>query len=147
MKTIVAQVYVKKDNKILMVQENKIGKKGKWNMPAGKLEKNETLIDAAIRETKEETNLDVQINGLIAIQESITEMGQLIIFYFKGEYISGEISFNQEEISDVKWMTEKEIKDMDRTIIRGGETIDSILELANDNMISLDRIKIENFLK
>lgn len=147
MKTIVAQVYVKKDNKILMVQENKIGKKGKWNMPAGKLEKNETLIDAAIRETKEETNLDVQINGLIAIQESITEMGQLIIFYFKGEYISGEISFNQEEISDVKWMTEKEIKDMDRTIIRGGETIDSILELANDNVISLDRIKIENFLK
>lgn len=147
MKTIVAQVYVKKDNKILMVQENKIGKKEKWNMPAGKLEENETLIDAAIRETKEETNLDVHISGLIAIQESITEMGQLIIFYFKGEYISEEISFNQEEISDVKWMTEKEIKDMDRTIIRGGETIDSILELANDNVISLDRIKIENFLK
>ena len=147
MKTIVAQVYVKKDNKILMVQENKIGKKGKWNMPSGKLEENETLIDAAIREVKEETNLDVQISGLIAIQESITEMGQLIIFYFKREYISGEIYFNQEEISDVKWMTEKEIKDMDHTIIRGGETIDSILELANKNMISLDRIKIENFLK
>ena len=147
MKTIVTQIYVKKDNKILMVQENKIGKKGKWNMPAGKLEENETLVDAAIRETKEETNLDVQISGLIAIQESITEMGQLIIFYFKGEYIAGEVSFNQEEISDVKWMTEEEIKDMDRTIIRGGETIDSILELANDNVISLDRIKIENFLK
>ncbi len=147
MKTIVTQIYVKKDNKILMVQENKIGKKGKWNMPAGKLEENETLVDAAIRETKEETNLDVQISGLIAIQESITEMGQLIIFYFKGEYIAGEVSFNQEEISDVKWMTEEEIKDMDRTIIRGGETIDSILELANENLISLDRIKIENFLK
>ena len=147
MKTIVTQIYVKKDNKILMVQENKIGKKGKWNMPAGKLEENETLIDAAIRETKEETNLDVQISGLIAIQESITEMGQLIIFYFKGEYIAGEVSFNQEEISDVKWMTEEEIKDIDRTIIRGGETIDSILELANENLISLDRIKIENFLK
>ena len=147
MKTIVTQIYLKKDNKILMVQENKIGKKGKWNMPAGKLEENETLVDAAIRETKEETNLDVQISGLIAIQESITEMGQLIIFYFKGEYIAGEVSFNQEEISDVKWMTEEEIKDMDRTIIRGGETIDSILELANENLISLDRIKIENFLK
>ena len=147
MKTIVTQIYVKKDNKILMVQENKIGKKGKWNMPAGKLEENETLIDAAIREAKEETNLDVQISGLIAIQESITEMGQLIIFYFKGEYIAGEVSFNQEEISDVKWMTEEEIKDIDRTIIRGGETIDSILELANENLISLDRIKIENFLK
>ena len=30
MKTIVAQVYVKKDHKILMVQENKEGIKGKY---------------------------------------------------------------------------------------------------------------------
>ena len=52
MKTIVAQVYVKKDNKILMVQENKEGIKGKWNMPAGKLEDGESIIEAAIRETK-----------------------------------------------------------------------------------------------
>lgn len=44
MKTIVAEVCVKKDNKILMVQENRKEKKGKWNMPAGKLEENEDII-------------------------------------------------------------------------------------------------------
>lgn len=147
MRTIVSQVYVKKDNKILMVQENKASKKGKWNMPAGKLEDTESVIDAAIRETKEETNIDIKIKGLIAIQETISEMGQLIILYFMGEYVSGEIKYNEEEIADVKWMTLDEIKAIDKKDIRGGETLDDILALAEKRNISLDRIKIANFLQ
>ena len=59
MKTIVAEVCVKKDNKILIVEENRKDKKGKWNMPAGKLEENEDIITTAIREVKEETNIDI----------------------------------------------------------------------------------------
>ena len=146
MRTIVSQVYVKKDNKILMVQENKEFKKGKWNMPAGKLEDTESVIEAAIRETKEETNIDIKIKGLLAIQETISEMGQLIILYFVGEYVSGDIKYNEEEIADVKWMTVGEIKSLDKKSIRGGETIDEILALAEKRPISLDRIKIANFL-
>lgn len=142
MRTIVAQVCVKKDDKILMVQENKEGKKGKWNMPAGKLDDNESIIEAAIRETKEETNIDVDIKGLIAIQETVSSLGQLLILYFLGEYASGEVKFDNIEISDVKWMTEDEIKNIDKKQIRGGETIDDILELSNKELIPLDRIKI-----
>lgn len=59
MKTIVAEVCVKKDNKILIVEENRKDKKGKWNMTAGKLEENEDIVTAAIREVKEETNIDI----------------------------------------------------------------------------------------
>ncbi len=147
MRTIVAQVYVKKDNKILMVQENKEGIKGKWNMPAGKLEDNESIIDAAIRETKEETNIDINIKGLIAIQETISELGQLVIFYFLGEYISGRIKYDKKEIADVKWMAEKEILSLDKIKVRGSETIESILNLAKENIIPLDRIEIVNILK
>ena len=145
MKTIVAQVYVKKDNKILMVQENKEGIKGKWNMPAGKLEDGESIIEAAIRETKEETNLNVSIKGLIAIQETVSSLGQLVILYFLGEYVSGTIKYDKKEISDVKWMSEKEILSLDKKQIRGAETIEDILKLAKRQTISLDRIKIEKF--
>ncbi len=145
MKTIVAQVYVKKDNKILMVQENKEGIKGKWDMPAGKLEDGESIIEAAIRETKEETNLKVSIKGLIAIQETISSLGQLVILYFLGEYVSGTIKYDKKEISDVKWMSEKEILSLDKKQIRGAETIEDILKLAKQQTISLDRIKIEKF--
>ena len=146
MKTIVAQVYVKKDDKILMVQENKIEKKGKWNMPAGKLEENESIIDAAIRETKEETNINVKITGLIAIHETITTIGNLIILYFYGEYLDGKIKFDTNEIADAKWMTVEEIKSLDKKEIRGGNTIDEILEQAEHDIIPLNRIVINNEL-
>ena len=146
MRTIVSQVYVKKGNKILMVQENKAGKKGKWNMPAGKLEDEESVIDAAVREVKEETNLDVHITGLIGIQESITSLGQLIILYFSSEYDSGRVQYDKEEISMVKWMSEDEILAMDKEMIRGGETIEKLLSLSKENIIPLDRLMIENFL-
>lgn len=146
MRTIVSQVYVKKDNKILMVQENKESKKGKWNMPAGKLEDNESIIDAAIREIKEETNINIKLTGLIAIQQNITSIGQLIILYFKGEYLSGEIKYDENEIADVKWMTIEEIQKLDKSIIRGGETIDDIIALAEKEPLPLDRIIIENLL-
>ena len=145
MKTIVAQVYVKKDRKILMVQENKEGIKGKWNMPAGKLEDGETIIEAAIREVKEETNINVAIKGLIAVQETVSSLGQLLILYFLGEYKSGTIKYDKQEISDVKWMSEKEILSLDRKQIRGAETIEDILKFAKKTPISLDRIKIEKF--
>lgn len=145
MKTIVAQVYVKKDRKILMVQENKEGIKGKWNMPAGKLEDGETIIEAAIREVKEETNINVGIKGLIAVQETVSSLGQLLILYFLGEYKSGTIKYDKQEISDVKWMSEKEILSLDRKQIRGAETIEDILKFAKKTPISLDRIKIEKF--
>lgn len=146
MRTVVSQVCVRKNNKILMVQENKIGKKGKWNMPAGKLEDGESVIEAAVREVKEETNLNVHITGLIGIQESITSMGQLIIFYFSSLYDSGRIQYDKEEISMVKWMSEDEILAMDRQSIRGGETIEKLLSLSKESDISLDRLMIENFL-
>ena len=146
MKTIVAQIYIKKDSKILMVQENKDNKKGKWNMPAGKLEENESIIDAAIRETKEETNIDIKVTGLIAIHESISTIGNLIIMYFKGEYVSGKIKYDEKEIADAKWMTIEEISALDKKNIRGGDTIDEILEQAEKNIIPLDKIKIFNLL-
>ena len=146
MRTIVAQVCVKKDDKYLMVQENKDGIKGKWNMPAGKLEDGESIIDAAIRETKEEANIDVNITGLIGIQESITSFGQLIILYFSSEYVSGKIEYDEKEISMVKWMSEEEIMSLNKKQIRGGETIEKVLTLSKEEAISLDRLMIENFL-
>ena len=145
MRTIVAQVYVKKDNKILMVQENKDGIKGKWGMPAGKLEDNETILECAIRETKEETNINIGVKGLIRIDQSTSSIGQLIILYFLGEYISGDIKFDGKEISDVKWMSEKEILSI-KDNIRGKETIEEILSLAKKKCIPLDRLKMEKFL-
>ena len=45
------------DNKVLVIQQ----KQGFWGFPKGHMEQGENEIETAIRETKEETNLDVII--------------------------------------------------------------------------------------
>jgi len=64
----VVSVYVIKDGKLLMVQENQPHCRGKWNLPAGHLDQNENMFDAAIREAKEETGLDVKLTGFLGVQ-------------------------------------------------------------------------------
>ncbi len=60
---ITAATIVEVDNKFLMVEEaSNIG--NIYNQPAGHLEKDESLIDAAIRETLEETGWLVEVESL-----------------------------------------------------------------------------------
>lgn len=57
---VVAAVIVK-DNMILATQRGYGEFKGKWEFPGGKVEFNENLKNALIREIKEETNADINV--------------------------------------------------------------------------------------
>ena len=46
------------NRKVLLVKQTS----GDWGFPKGHVENNETEIETAIRETKEETNIDVEID-------------------------------------------------------------------------------------
>jgi 8-oxo-dGTP pyrophosphatase MutT (NUDIX family) len=47
-----------------MVQEAKMGVRGLWNFPSGKLEPLEDVFTGAIREVKEETGYIINLIGL-----------------------------------------------------------------------------------
>jgi 8-oxo-dGTP pyrophosphatase MutT (NUDIX family) len=57
---------VEKDGKFLLVKEISGGKEV-YNQPAGHIEADESVLDAAIRETKEETGYTVSLSGLIGM--------------------------------------------------------------------------------
>lgn len=60
-------VFIIKDNKILLLQRANTGFKDGWySLPAGHLEANETLTEAAIRESREEICIDLKPEGLEA---------------------------------------------------------------------------------
>jgi 8-oxo-dGTP pyrophosphatase MutT (NUDIX family) len=61
---IVASCVVFKNGKILLTHHKKLKK---WIYPGGHVEKNETPLEAVIRETKEETGYDVSIVGAMPL--------------------------------------------------------------------------------
>lgn len=63
---ITVATIVEAEGRFLMVEESKGGRLV-LNQPAGHLEPNETLRQAAIRETLEETGWDVTLSGVVGI--------------------------------------------------------------------------------
>ena len=56
-------VLVKHKNKVLLCKRNKKESlPNQWSIPSGKIEKNETPLDAAFREFKEETDINLPKN-------------------------------------------------------------------------------------
>ena len=91
-----------KDNKVLLIKQTK----GHWGFPKGHVEKNETEIETAIREVKEETNLDVEIDANKRYtMEYVTDKGKLKqVVLFIAKCIGGEIKAQECEVNDIKWL-------------------------------------------
>lgn len=103
---------VEKDGKYLLVQEAQEKCRGKWNIPAGHLDPNETIFDAAKREVKEECGFDVELTGVCQIGNRKLENDVFVSVIFSTKIIGGDIKFDPNEILDAKWFTYEEISTM-----------------------------------
>ncbi len=108
MKVIVGGV-IEKDGKILLVQEKQEICYGKWNLPAGHLDTNESIKQGAIREMKEETGCDVELTGIATIANRILEDDIFIEIIFTTKLLNESIKIDPDEILDVKWWDMEDI--------------------------------------
>lgn len=106
---IVVGGIIEKDGKYLLIQEAKKMCYGKWNFPAGRLEFKESLKQGAIREIKEETGCDVELNGVCYIANRILEDDLRIMVFFNAKLVNENIKYDKNEILDVKWIGYDEI--------------------------------------
>ena len=92
---------------------------GFWELPGGKVEKDESFQDALIREIKEE--LSVEINVLEKISSESVEDNKMTIniHYFYAEIHSGILELT--EHSDFRWIDKSDFKSYD--FIIGDERI------------------------
>ncbi len=90
------------NNKVLLIQQTD----NAWGFPKGHVENNEKEQETAIRETKEETNLDVEIisNKKYIINYKINNEIDKKVIFFLAKKTSDKIKKQDEEIKNIKWV-------------------------------------------
>ena len=99
-----AIVYRKSRDRIeLLLIQNRYG--GHWSFPKGHVEGEETEVQTALREVKEETGLDIQLeDGFRQAVEYFPKPNvKKQVVYFLGQAQSLEIKRQKEEISRITW--------------------------------------------
>lgn len=109
---IVAGCVIRKDGKYLLVQEKQAKVYGLWNIPAGYVDKGETVEQAAIREVKEESGFDVKLGSKVGIYHE--GVGKPVKHVFKGEIVGGELGVQEDEILSAGWLTCQEVTSLDK---------------------------------
>jgi len=88
-----AGVILWRAGKVCLVQRKFAPKVGQWTLPTGFMEWDEDIETTAVRETKEETGLDIELRGLFAVHNGLLPPDTPVVVIFYGaEEIGGELT-------------------------------------------------------
>ncbi len=74
-----------------------------WSLPGGSREPGETLEETVVRETREETGLEIVVEGVVAVGERLRN-SHVLIATFLARVVAGEAALqNDEEVVKLEW--------------------------------------------
>ncbi|GFO67349.1 hypothetical protein GMLC_09280 [Geomonas limicola] len=92
-------------NQVLLIKHCKRG----WEIPQGRVEEGENLIEALRREVLEEAGVEIEPGALAAVWSMLSPPAALI-FTFLGRHLSGELSCSDDSV-DAGWFSEEQALD------------------------------------
>lgn len=85
-------VVIVQDGKVLLVRRAMEPRRGLWSLPAGFVEIDETVRECAVREAKEETGLEVALDGLVDVATVFDDPRCIcLLVVFSGRALGGEL--------------------------------------------------------
>ena len=126
---LVVSVTLVQGDQVFLIQENKPSVRDTWNFPGGRIEPGETMLEAAIREVKEETGYEVQLTGTTGVYPFLSSLKyHVVLFHFTGIVTGGSLELGADEIKDCRWVTLPDIFADESMIFRDAEVMRRIVE-------------------
>jgi len=113
---LIVDAFIKKNNKYLAIKRAKNVEVGTWETPGGKVNVNERVEDALIREIREELGVNIKINKFLGWGQGFNcfhKSGVYIhrfILYFECSIVSRKLNIDNTEVKEYKWVTWNEFK-------------------------------------
>lgn len=126
---------VEKDNRFLLQNRVKDDWRG-FAMPGGHIEPGESIIDAVVREMKEETGLTISNPKLCGVKQFPIENGRYIVFLFSATEFEGELISSEE--GEMHWIDKSDIPGLDAV-----EDLQEMLEVMLDENLTEFQYVIE----
>ena len=106
MPSVSVNVAVMQDGKIMLTQREDFET---WVLPSGRVEEGEGLAQAAIREAKEETGIDVELTRLVGVYSRTGTMHPGYTALFAARPVGGAPKLQRGETIAVEWFPYEEI--------------------------------------
>ncbi len=125
-----------RDGKVLIVRRARPPAGGLYTLPGGGVEVGETLMEAVVREVREETALVIEPVALAGYREAIAldDDGRIrrhfVILPFAARWIAGEPRLN-DELTEALWL--------DPAAVAGLKTTEGLAEIIANAMALLPR--------
>ncbi|MFJ2087611.1 NUDIX hydrolase [Micromonospora vinacea] len=111
---VAVTVFVQDDRgRVLLIQRTD---NGLWALPGGAQDFGEYVAETAVRETREEAGIEIEVTGVVGIytnpnhvvEYSDGEVRQQFSICFRGQFVSGEPT-TSDESSDVQWVAQDDL--------------------------------------
>ena len=92
--------------------QDRVGEDWKgYTLPGGHIESGESIVDAVIREMKEETGLIIKNPKLCGVKQFPIEDGRYIVFLFKTDEYDGDVISSKE--GEMHWVKKEDLSKLD----------------------------------
>jgi 8-oxo-dGTP diphosphatase len=99
-------------NRILLGKRNKDPQRGSWIIPGGKIRAFESIGDAAARELREETGLEVEVQGQFRVYEIVNPPDEhRIVIYSWGKVVGGKAKAS-DDLSELAFFSPNQLLDL-----------------------------------
>ena len=109
---LVVLVFIENDDGMMLLQRRSPAKGGLWAMTGGHPKSGESSLEGMMTEIKEEIGIEVAANELKLFKTIIDDVSILDLYFLKKNIDLKSVVLQEEEVTDVKWFSKKEIENL-----------------------------------
>lgn len=114
-------------DRLLLVRRGRAPSAGVWSVPGGKVEHGELLMEAVIRELREETGLDGVCGPLLGWGERIDDDGHYVLLDFEVTLVGDDQPVAGDDAAEAAWVDLHEVAEL--------ELVDGLAEFLHEHGI------------